>query len=350
MKIKRQQDTLTLLPERTDSMDFITPSVYAEAETPADEAASDCLVTQTPFHLGDGWEFVTDNTNSSCSHAEIETLIQKRILNLIDLEIMKVLAACHYLNHRNLAEALRLRLHSGYQKTSYLDNIRKLKKAGILLSYRPIRKEDLAAGADASPASPVRLYCLSNRAFTYIERITPDAHPILPSSARRKMELAATGQFLIHFKAHYGQQVVGIEYQKGTRLGNALFLLDALIRYHTVFLGQQAPSLVTLLLLSVRRQKGWEKDALSRLHLLGVWLSRHEMECLLPLPILLVEDIAMAISLYAKMHGMESLLGFTVYFCPDSLLMVYSPLQALYRCEVTEDGKVTAVRVKLENS
>lgn len=331
-------------------MDYINLPVNVETETPTDEAISDCLVTQTPFRLGDDWEFVTDNANPSCSHAEIETLIQKRILNLIDLEIMKVLAACHYLNHHNLVEALRLRLHPGYQKASYLDNIRKLKKAGILLSYRPIRREDLAAGADAAPASPVRLYCLSNGAHTYMERITPDARPMLPSSARRKMELAAAGQFLIQFEAHYGEQVAGMEYQKGTKLGNALFLLDALIRYRTVFPGQQEPSLVTLLLLSVRRQRGWEKDALSRLRLLGVWLSRHDTEFLVPLPVLLVEDIAMAVSLYAEMHGMESLPGLTVYFCPDSLLMAYSPLQALYRCEVTEEGKVTAVRARLENS
>ncbi len=56
----------------------------------------------------------------------------------------------------------------------------------------------------------------------------------------------------------------------------------------------------------------------------------------------------MAAALYAKIHGIESLCGITVYFCPDSLLMVYPPLQALYRCEAREDGKVTAVRVILE--
>lgn len=166
---------------------------------------------------------------------------------------------------------------------------------------------------------PIRLYCLSQGAYTYMKRITPDA-------ARRKMELVTAGQFLIQFDAHYGQQVAGTEYQKGTVLGNTLFLLDALIRFRTVFLGQQEPSLVTLLLLSVQRQKGWEKDALSRPHLLGVWLSRHETECRIPLPVLLAEDIAMAVSLYAKMHGMNALSGLTEYFCPDSLLIAYPPL------------------------
>ena len=155
---------ITFLPERIYHMDFTRASTNTKTEPPADEAATDYLVTQTPFHLEDDWEFVTDNANPSCSHAEIETLIQKRILSLIDLELMKVLASCHYLNHHNLTAALRLHLHPGYQKASYLDNIKKLKKAGILLSYRPVRKEEMAAGSAVAPVSPVRLYCLSQGA------------------------------------------------------------------------------------------------------------------------------------------------------------------------------------------
>ena len=92
-----------------------------------------------PFRLKEGWDLVSDNTNSSCSHAEIETLIQKRTINLIDLEIIRVLATYHYVNHHNLTLALSMRLHPGYLKTSYLNNIRKLKRAGILISYYPTR-------------------------------------------------------------------------------------------------------------------------------------------------------------------------------------------------------------------
>ena len=169
------------------------------------EKEEDCLVARTPFHLEDGWDLVSDNANSSCSHAEIETLIQKCTINLIDLEIMRVLAAYHYVNHHNLALALSMRLHPGYQKASYLDNIRKLKRAGILLSYYPARLTDMAAGVPFSPASPLRLYCFSQTAFTYMDTITPDAHPMLPFSAGRKMELVAANQFLLKFQKHYLQ-------------------------------------------------------------------------------------------------------------------------------------------------
>lgn len=308
------------------------------------EETADCLCTRTPFHLENCWELITDNTNTSCSHAEIETLIQKRIINLIDMELLKALACYHYINHHNLRMALKLRLHPAYQKSSYLDNIRKLKKAGILLSYRPINSENKA---ESISVSPTRLYCLSQSAYTYMESITSNAHPILPSSARRKMELAAVNQFLIQFETHYGDKITEIEYQKGTKLGNTPFILDSLIRYRTTFPGHQGIHLITILLLSIRKHQNWEKYALSRLHLLGIWRSRHEAECLLPMPVILVEDITMAITLYTKMQNLESLSVLTVYFCPDSLLMVHPPLEALYRCEVGEEGQISAVRVRL---
>lgn len=318
-----------------------------EMELNQETGAEDSLITRTPFRLEDGWDLVSDNTNSSCSHAEIETLIQKRIINLIDLEIMRVLAAYHYINHHNLALALSMRLHPGYQKISYLDNIRKLKKAGILLCYHPVRLTGMAAGVPFSPASPLRLYCLSQAAFTYMETITPDAHPMLPFSARRKMELAAANQFLLKFEQHYKEQLAGYEYERGAKIGNTPFLMDAVIRYHALFPRQQEKELVTLFLFSIRRQQGWEKAALTRLHLFRVWLSRRGAECLIPFPVLLVEDLAMALALYARMQGIDSLVRLSVYFCVDGLLMVYSPLQSLYQCEVCENGKVRAVRLEI---
>ena len=320
--------------------------------TGGDEAATDLLVSRTPFRLEDGWEMVPENRNTSCSHAEIETLIQKRILSLIDLEIMKILAAYHYLNHHNIRLELEQRLHPSYRKESCSDNLRKMKRAGILLCYIPIPASP-PPGADSIPgtspvpaASPLKLYCLSTAAFSYIAPLT-EAHPILPSSARRKIELAAAGQFLIQFLKHYRASVIGYEYEKGTKIGNAPFLLDAVIRYRATVPGLPEAQTVTLFLLALRRYSNWEKAALSRLSLFRIWLSRHGGECMLPLPVLVVEDIAMALRFYMQMQTTEPLSGLHVYFCPDSLLMAVPPLQALYRCETDGDGKVVAMRTDI---
>lgn len=322
-----------------------TAIVYHDEIYGDGDAAADLLISQTPFRLEESWEMVPENRNTSCSHAEIETLIQKRILNLIDLEIMKILAAYHYLNHRNIRAELEQRLHPGYRKQSYSDNIRKMKRAGILLCFVPVPAGPLP-DASAPAVSPLKLYCLSAAAYTYMESLT-DAHPILPSSARRKIELAASGQFLIRFLQHYRDRIIGYEYEKGTKIGNASLLMDAVIRYQATLPRLPEVQTITLFLLAVRRHRNWEQAALSRLRLLRIWLSRHGAECMLPLPILVVEDIAMALGLFAQMQEAETLSELHIYFCPDSLLMAVPPLRALYRCETDDNGKVTAIRINI---
>lgn len=311
-----------------------------------DETATDLLVTRTPFRLEEGWELAPENRNTSCSHAEIETLIQKRILSLIDLEIMKILASCHYLNHHNIRLELEQRLHPGYRKESYSDNIRKMKRAGILLCFVPVSAGSLPGEKLVPAVSPLKLYCLSASAFTYVESLT-ESNPILPSSALRKIELAATGQFLIQFLRHYKNRVIGYDYENGAKIGNTPFLLDAVIRYRSSVPMLPEPQTVTLFLLTMRRCRNWGQAALSRLSLFRVWLSRHGSENMLPLLVLAVEDITMALKLYVQMQAVESLSSLHVYFCPDSLLMAVPPLQALYRCETDDEGKVTAVRTDM---
>jgi len=92
-------------------------------------AETEPFTAKTPFHMNPGWELLLENSNKNCSHSEIELLLQKRIINLIDIEIMKILAHYPYTNSNNIAFLLNHTLHQGYQKPSYLSNLNKLKKA-----------------------------------------------------------------------------------------------------------------------------------------------------------------------------------------------------------------------------
>ena len=47
---------------------------------------TDLLITRTPFYLDTGWELVTENKNTSCSHAQIEQMIQKRTTTFVSLQ------------------------------------------------------------------------------------------------------------------------------------------------------------------------------------------------------------------------------------------------------------------------
>lgn len=310
------------------------------------EKESDLLVAKTPFYLDAGWELVTENKNSSCSHAQIEQMIQKRTINLIDMEILKILAAYHYLNHYNTVYLLEERLHPNYHKTSYLDNLNKLKRAGLILCYIPVKSGEITGNLPLTPASPLRLYCLSQGAYAYMEPITPDAHAMPPADSLRIIETAAANQFIIHFLHHYRGTATLPEYAKMVRLGTSFLTINGILRYHVIFCKDQPPEPVSLFVLSIRKQENWEKRALTRLHLFNVWLSRHETQYRTPFPILIVENVSMAITLFSRLQAQENPLS--VYFCPESLLMLYGPLEAIYRCETDEMGTIKAVRLSVE--
>ncbi len=308
--------------------------------------ASDLLLSKTPFYLETGWELVTENKNPACSHAQIEQMIQKRTINLIDMEILKILAAYHYLNYYHVVYLLKERLHQYYHKTSYLDNLNKLKRAGLVLCYIPVRSGEMAGEHPLTPASPLRLYCLSQGAYAYMEPFTKDSHALPPSDSLRKIETAAANQFIIHFLHHYKDTASLQEYVKTVRLGTSLLTINGILRYQTVFYKDQPPEPVSLFVLSIRNQENWEKRALTRLHLFSVWLARHEAEYRTPFPVLIVENMAMAVSLFSRMQAQDN--PSDVFFCPESLLMLYAPLEAIYRCETDEMGKIKAVRLAIK--
>lgn len=303
------------------------------------------LVTKTPFHMEAGWELVLENSNKNCSHTEIELLLQKRIINLIDIEIMKVLARYPYTNSGNIAFLLNHTLHQGYQKPSYLNNLNKLKKAGIVLRYVFADSAKQAEGADAT-ASPLRLYCLSQAAHTYMASITPDCHHAVTAaiSAVRKLELASLNQFLIRFQQHYSTRVDSLQYLKGTKIGSTPFTIDSVLccsATHPVFEGKEH---IWLFVFSCREYGNWVKNNLTRLKMLRIWLQRHSDECSVPFVIFLVENLSMALTLYSNVQEEPLLQNFPIYFCPDSLLVSYPPLDAIYSCRTEEDGHLTAVR------
>lgn len=306
------------------------------------------LTSKTPFHQNAGWEFTLENHNKSCSHTEIEKLIQRRAINLIDVEIMKILAGYPFINSSNLSFLLNNRLHPGYQKVSYSNNLSKLKKTGIVLRYCLTEPPEAATSAPPkdllTPISPLRLYTLSQAAYTYIEPIGEDCHKVSAASTLRKLELAALNQFLVHFLVQHADKVLFLQYNKRVKVGTTTFTIDARIHCrstHPLFKGDQ----ISLYLLSIRESGNrWINNALLRLKVLRIWLERCPEKQSAPFILLLVENLSMALSLFLQIQNVPVLEGFPLYFCPDSLLMQCPPLESIYSCELSDSGKVTAIR------
>lgn len=303
------------------------------------------FVAKTPFHMEPGWELVLENSNKNCSHSEIELLLQKRIINLLDIEIMRILARYPYTNSGNISFLLNHTLHQGYQKPSYLSNLNKLKKAGIILRYAFSDTAQHTGETDAI-ASPLRLYCLSQAAQTYMASIIPDCHQAATAalSAVRKLELASLNQFLIRFQEHYSTRIESLQYLKGTKIGSTPFTIDSVLccnATHPIFEGKEH---IWLFAFSCREYGNWVKTNLTRLKMLHIWLQRHSNKYPLPFVIFLTENLSMTLTLYTHIREIPLLQNFPIYFCPDSLLVSYPPLDAIYSCETNEDGNLTAVR------
>ena len=313
------------------------------------DAEIDLLLTKTPFHLPKDCDMFVENRNPSCSHAEIETLIQKRTLNPTDLEIMKILAAFPFLNHHNLHYALESRIPEENRKTAYTDNLKKLKAAGIILCFR-MRKTTLPPtdtdGTDAlSPSvSPLRLYALSQSAYTYMEKIVAVARPYSTASGILMVRMAAANQFVLHFTASYKDRIRECTLQKMARNGKDHAMIDAIL--HCLPPGGKTlnSNPVSIILLSVRTEDDWLEKEMSRLKTLSYWMSNQTGIDASPVIIFCVEHVSMAVALHTCIHN-NSLFMWERYYCPDSLLTVYPPLKALYWCETNEQGNVKATRL-----
>lgn len=313
------------------------------------EPEIDLLLTRTPFHLPKGCDLFAENRNPSCSHAEIETLIQKRTLNPTDLEIMEILAAFPFLNHHNLRYALESRTPKENRKAAYTDNLKKLKAAGIVLCFCMRKTTSSPTATDDtdslnSQVSPLRLYALSQSACTYMEKIVAVVRPCSTASGILMVRMAAANQFVLHFTALYKDRIRNYTLQKVVRYGKDHAMIDAILHFFPPSGKTFDNNPVSIILLSVRTEDGWLEKEMSRLRILSHWLTCQTDKDTSPVIIFCVEHISMAIDLHTCIHNNSLFIG-EKYYCPDSLLTVYPPLKALYLCETNEQGEIRAIRI-----
>lgn len=163
------------------------------------------IILPSPFHISQNQRIEIENRNRRCSHAEIDKLSSRGILNTIDFTIMKILARYRYVNAYNITIALSQELPAGYQKDNYKRNLRKLVKAGILLRYTIT--ESISGDNYKQPtaiSSPLRFYELTYGAYTYIAPLEHDRCRQSPALTDTQLLChLAVSQFVIHLKKNY---------------------------------------------------------------------------------------------------------------------------------------------------
>lgn len=307
-----------------------------------------CLLKQmsspTPFRLEDAMHIKTENAAHSCSHAQIDQLISKKIINPIDLEIMKLLTDYRYVNTYNINYAINHSLPTVYQKKSYHANLKKLTHAGILL--RHCIMGGATGNAQEQCASPLRFYSLPGGAYTYLApSCDHPRHCTTRFNDRMIMENLALNQFLIRIRTDCEESIRHLATCINKKIGTHAFILDAFIRYmsHSQSVGFKN---ISLFVFSTRDFLDGIADMSSRMQLFSRWLHKHQEEHPNYMIIILTESIKNIPLLHAAINAKEVPARYPFYFCTDTALLTAPVFSCLFTCS-SESGMVDIVRKKL---
>ena len=314
------------------------------------------LTSDTPFRMQEGCHIVLENQNPNCTHAQINTMLNKRLLNPIDMEIMILLSTYRFLNSYNISYFLNelSSLKEYYKKPDYVRNLKKMVKAGILerYSFIPYPKDAnmaIESMVNAQAAAPLRFYDLTPGSYSYINSIADHPHHYTAAADdSRRMELLSLNQFLFRFKKHYGKHIISVSYLLSKKIGNTTFTIDALLKYRVTnkIIKDKGP--LFLFVLSVRQTNGFMKKFISRLRLTFLYLERHNQEFPFFMVLVLIENIKIAIDIYAQIQSIPLLKEQPLYFAPDAPVNVYPPLDCIYTCSHSEtDNRICANRNRI---
>lgn len=292
------------------------------------------LIYPSPFHLEEGWNICIENQNKNCTHNEIDQLTMKGLLSYTDFEILKLLAACRYVNTHNLEFALRQSLPECYLKSDYQKNLRKLVHAGLLLKHCLCLHTETKERMDI--VSPLRFYSLSPGACSYIEPLVESPclfRGALPDYA--VMEHLASSQLLIRFQASYKHAIKACYRNVRKKVGVHAFVLDALIRYLSCI--GESPQSVTLFLLCGRSHTESTRSLISRIHLLFRWLEQHHGQYGQHMIIILLEHFKEIPNIFHNVAAHNiGFFHYPLYFALDTDLLAFPLFECLYRC--SDDG------------
>ena len=289
-------------------------------------------LSPSPFHLEDGWCVLKENKNKNCTHAEIDTLSAKGLLNSVDFAIMKLLSAYPFINTYNLEYALLHKLPEFYQKEEYTRNLRKLVKAGILIKFCIA---DKTKGENPVVVSPLRFYSLSPGAYSYMSSFADAPHGIqFMLNDLQIVELLSVAQLLIHAKAAYPNAIKQIRFCTRKKVGNKQMMLHAHFIYHE----PETLAQLNLLLLSGRSLPASHEELTSNICTLYDWLDKNN-ETFRNYMILLILETLHDIPTIQELVSRRRKTGkmYPLYYALDTNLLTHDLFDCIYQCEELDE-------------
>jgi hypothetical protein len=314
------------------------------------------LTNETPFRIREGQTILLENRNANCTHSQINSMLNKGLLNPIDMEIVTLLSTYQFLNTHNITYHLNhlSGLSEHYKKDDYARNLKKMTKAGILARYcvtnSPSDENDTLEGSVLTrPAGPLRFYDLTPGSYSYISPIVEHPHnSTAATDDSRKLELLALNQFLMRFERYYGEYILHSSYLATRKVGSQTLTIDTLLKYRVTneLLNERRP--LSIFVFSIRQTGDFLGKLTRKLKATFQYLHNHQCEFPFFTILILVENIVMMTEIHARMQMVPELIGQTLYFAPDTLSSIHPPLECLYTCKDSEsDGRIYASRHKI---
>lgn len=297
-------------------------------------------LSPSPFHLEDAWCILKENKNSNCTHAEIDTLAAKGLLNGVDFEIMKLLSVYPFINTYNLEYALLHGMSEFYQKSEYTRNLRKLVKAGILIKYC---LADKTVGEEPLIVSPFRFYSLSPGAYSYMSSFMDNPHDIqFRLRDNQIIELLSVVQLLIHTKVAYPDSIKKQRLCVRKKAGSKQLVIPA----YLVFQSDKECPPVHLIILSGRATQSSRERLIEDIRTLFEWLDKNEEPYRNYMVLLLLETLHEIPMIQSQIAGIRMTgKSHTVYYALDTNLLTHPLFDCVYQCEEI-DGKPHIDRIR----
>ena len=297
-------------------------------------------LSPSPFHLEDAWCILKENKNLNCTHAEIDTLAAKGLLNGVDFEIMKLLSVYPFINTYNLEYALLHGMSEFYQKSEYTRNLRKLVKAGILIKYC---LADKTVGEEPLIVSPFRFYSLSPGAYSYMSSFMDNPHDIqFRLRDNQIIELLSVVQLLIHTKVAYPDSIKKQRLCVRKKVGSKQLVIPA----YLVFQSKKECPPIHLMILSGRATQSSRERLIGDIRTLFELLDKNEEPYRNYMVLLLLETLHEIPMIQSQIAGVRMTgKSHTVYYALDTNLLTHPLFDCVYQCEEI-DGKPHIDRIR----
>lgn len=301
------------------------------------------LLKRSPYGWRDGQKLFCENKNLNCTFDEMNGLLEKGLLNLTDMEIVKTLSRYRLLPLSGINECVSRSLEgTGYEKRDYKRNVKKLMDVGIVRRYC---FSSVIGNTYSLPdsACSIRFYDLSRGAYSYAKKtgIKGIHHLEEKLTEETALMLLALNQFDIGFLRRYGRVIDYRSYMGKRKVGAVIVQTDLYYRIRSTKDGLSMHVYVTC----ARANPEFDEKYLEKLRTFHSLIQMDNHYCS-SIVLTLCESLEEIKRIFDLVHQEEGLDRDMFLFTTDITDYVFGSFGSIIQCSF-EEGNILFHRLQL---